>query len=98
MRWRVMAGETFGKGSEEYILFKDFYALCQKLWRVEENELYWEEVIKEVDRFAERYKTCSLPTQAFVKGLWKALVDKLETEHRNKLSIYAKKKGWDKIK
>lgn len=79
-----MAAETFGKGSDEFVLFNEYWKLCQKLWRIEENDKYWEEVVKEVDRFVEKYKNCSPEIQAFVKGLWKALIDKLETEYRVK--------------
>lgn len=51
-----MAEVKFTKGSEEWMMFTDFWQLCQKYWQIElENEQYWEDMVKDSIAFPERY-------------------------------------------
>ena len=71
-----MAEVKFAKGSEEWQLFMDYWALCQKYWKPEKTDEWWDEVISEIDKFAKKYGST-----VFVRGLCMALINKLEIEH-----------------
>ncbi len=55
-----MAAVKFNKGSEQWMLFMDFWQLCQKHWKVEQTDKYWENVIADSNSFAEKYKSIPL--------------------------------------
>lgn len=71
-----MAEVKFPKGSEEWQMFMDYWTLCQKYWKPEQSDEWWNEVIKEIDVFAKKYGST-----VFVRGLCMALINKLEIEH-----------------
>ena len=50
-----MAEVKFAKGSEEWQMFMDFWALCQKYWEPEDSDEWWEETLREIDVFAKKY-------------------------------------------
>ena len=50
-----MASAKFQKGSEEFMLFQDFWKLCQKHWIVEDSDQYWMELGKDANSFVEKY-------------------------------------------
>lgn len=52
-----MASADFKKGSEEYMMFMDFWNLCKRLWKPENREEYWQEVVTETGKFNEKYHT-----------------------------------------
>ena len=70
-----MAAVKFTKGSEEWQMFMDYWDLCQKYWKPENNDNYWQRVIDDTDKFYKKYKT------NFTRGLVNVLVDELE--HKN---------------
>jgi hypothetical protein len=37
-----MAAKKFLKGSEEWMMFMDFWKLCQDFWEPEDNQDYWQ--------------------------------------------------------
>lgn len=55
-----MASARFEKGSEEWLMFQDYWKLCQKYWGVENSDEYWGELIKETDVFLKKYETIPL--------------------------------------
>ena len=55
-----MAAVRFSKGSEEWLLFMDFWQLCQKHWKVELTDKYWEKLIDDANTFYEKYKEIPL--------------------------------------
>lgn len=55
-----MASTKFQKGSEEFMLFQDFWKLCQKYWIVENTDNYWNDLVKESNEFVEKYKCMAL--------------------------------------
>ncbi len=60
------------KGSEEFEMFQDYWKLLQSVWKVEDTEEYWNEVITGIDGFHSKYKT------EFSKELSLALANELE--------------------
>ena len=59
----------FGKGSEEWMMFTDFWQLCQKYWETENNDSYWDNLMKDANLFYEKYKDITLSeklTMAFI--------------------------------
>ena len=68
--------KKFAKGSSEWMMFMDYWALCQKYWKPEKTDEWWDEVIREIDVFAKKYGST-----VFVRGLCMALINKLEIEH-----------------
>lgn len=55
-----MAAAKFNKGSEEWMMFTDFWQLCQKYWEVENADEYWERLIADTNSFCEKYKEIPL--------------------------------------
>lgn len=51
-----MAAVKFQKFSEEYMMFKDFWELCQKFWVPEEEDSYWEALVDETNIFLQKYQ------------------------------------------
>lgn len=68
-----MSEKRFPKGSEEWMMFMDYWQLCQKYWDPEESDEYWENVIKDTNAFCEKYGK-----NKFVIGITLALVNSLE--------------------
>ena len=68
--------KKFAKGSSEWMMFMDYWAMCQKYWKPEKTDEWWDEVISEIDKFAKKYGST-----VFVRGLCMSLINKLEIEH-----------------
>ncbi|MCI9201470.1 MAG: hypothetical protein HFI03_13970 [Lachnospiraceae bacterium] len=69
-----MARVKFEKGSCEWYMFQDYWKLCQKFWFPEDNNEYWDEVIKETNDFYKKYKEIELAENialAFINTLAK---------------------------
>lgn len=77
-----MAEKRFVKGSEEWVIFQDFYKLCQSIWIIEGNDIYWDHVKDEVDGFLERYEG-----DVFAKYLAFALLNTLEEKEKNRKGV-----------
>ena len=73
-----MAWKKFEKGSEEWQMFMDYWALCQKYWEPDDNDDYWESVVKETDVFYRKYNS------EFAKSLALTLVNELERKSRSR--------------
>lgn len=67
----------FSKGSEEWQLFMDFWALTQDVWGIEDREKYWEDVRGAVEAFASKYGP-------FGVGLGAALLTELKRRSEEK--------------
>lgn len=55
-----MASEKFERGSEEWMMFTDFWNLCQKYWLVENTDEYWDSLVNSAREFYEKYKNIHL--------------------------------------
>ena len=58
-----MAEVKFSKGSEEWLMFMDYWNLCQKCWEVENSDKYWQDLIGAIDYFVDKYKSIPLAEQ-----------------------------------
>lgn len=72
-----MAEAKFRNGSEEWQLFVDYWSLCQKYWEPENNDDYWEGVVKDTDDFYKKYNS------DFSRALALVLIDELESKIKN---------------
>ena len=70
--------KKFAKGSSEWMMFMDYWALCQKYWEPDDNDYYWESVVKETDVFYRKYNS------EFAKSLALTLVNELERKSRSR--------------
>lgn len=70
--------KKFAKGSSEWMMFMDFWTLCQKYWEPDDNDDYWESVVKETDVFYRKYNS------EFAKSLALTLVNELERKSRSR--------------
>ena len=70
--------KKFAKGSSEWMMFMDYWALCQKYWEPDDNDDYWESVVKETDVFYRKYNS------EFAKSLALTLVNELEKKSRSR--------------
>ena len=76
-----MAEKRITKGSEEWMMFTDFWQLCQKHWEVELTDEYWEQLIrKDATDFEIKYKSIPL-----ARNMIKAFLDTQEEEYNKKL-------------
>lgn len=55
-----MASVKFNKGSEEWLMFMDFWNLCQEYWNPENNDNYWDGMVNRVDEFYKKYSDIEL--------------------------------------
>lgn len=77
--------KKFAKGSSEWMMFMDFWTLCQKYWEPEESDSYWEDLIEATDDFYKKYNT------EFAKALALTLVNEVERKnHICKRSVCVK--------
>lgn len=70
--------KKFAKGSSEWMMFMDYWALCQKYWEPDDNDDYWKSVVKETDVFYRKYNS------EFAKSLALTLVNELERKSRSR--------------
>lgn len=68
--------KKFAKGSSEWMMFMDFWTLCQKYWEPEESDSYWEDLIEATDDFYKKYNT------DFAKSLALSLVNEAERKQK----------------
>lgn len=74
-----MAEMRFPKGSEEWQMFMDYWALCQKYWIPEKSDEWWKVALHDLDVFAKKYGST-----VFVRGLCMALVNDLQIKYVSK--------------
>ena len=77
----TMAAIKFNKGSEEWLMFMDYWNLCQNNWGIENNNEYWLNLINATDDFIQKYKG-----SIFAKKIAIAFLDAQE-ERRKQLGI-----------
>ena len=75
-----MAGMRFEKGSEEWRMFTDFWALCQKYWIPDNTDEYWDSFIRESNDFCDKYK--GVTDGIFPAKLAMAILDAKEEERK----------------
>lgn len=50
-----MAEQKFTKGSEEWMMFNDFWKLCQSFWIPEDTDEYWGGLHDALTTFGNKY-------------------------------------------
>lgn len=50
-----MASKKFEKGSEEWMMFQDFYALTQELWVSDNTRAYFDDAFEKMKAFTDKY-------------------------------------------
>ena len=48
------------KGTEEFIMFGEYFNLCKKYWDVSDMDEYWEGLICDLNKFIKKYKEIDL--------------------------------------
>lgn len=73
-----MAAVKFGKGSNEWQMFVDFWNICQDYWEPEDTDEYWEKVIDRMNFFTNKYKLefATKMANAFIESQEKILKEK----------------------
>lgn len=61
-----MAEFKFPKGSPEWLMFQDYYKLCQKYWLPDKSETYWRSLVEDTGEFLVKYKNISFATQLYI--------------------------------
>ena len=74
-----MAAVRFAKESEEWLLFTEYWNLCQELWNADQTDEYWKNAIRKADAFYKRHKT------QFARSLVNALMDELERRSKGNI-------------
>ena len=74
-----MAEQKFAKGTDEWLMFMDYWNLCQKYWQVESADSYWDSLINATNEFYEKYKHIEL-----AKKLALALCEAQEDKFKNR--------------
>lgn len=69
--------QKFEKNSSEFRMFGDFWKLCQSVWNVEDDDDYWEKVVRWTGVFSKRYESIGL-----AEKLAAALLSDLEEKYR----------------
>lgn len=67
-----MAKAEFKRGTEEFMMFADFYNLFKQFWYPEDTDEYWEELMEECDKFYRKYNS------VYAKHLALAIAEALE--------------------
>ena len=70
--------KMFAKGSVEWQMFTDYWALCRKFWIPEDNDQYWEDLIISTEEFNRKYNT------VYSKHLSLALLNSLDELSKTK--------------
>lgn len=70
-----MAAKKFLKGSEEWMMFMDFWKLCQDFWEPEDNQEYWENASESIMSFGRKYES-----MIFARIIALAFMDYLEAK------------------
>ena len=67
-----MAEIKFQKGSEEWLMFQEYYKIIKKYYIPESNDSYWYAVVEEMDGFCKKYQQVPLARKmamAFLKTM-----------------------------
>lgn len=74
-----MASKRFEKGSEEWQMFREYWALCQQFWEPEDNDEYWDKVVDATGEFYKKYKANN---DLFARKIALAFIDTIEEKSK----------------
>lgn len=79
-----MAEIKFQKGSEEWLMFQEYYKIIQKYYIPESNDSYWDSVVEEMDGFCKKYQQVPL-ARKIVMAFLKTMEEELKKGKNEKL-------------
>ena len=68
-----MAEQRFVKGTEAYVLFNDFWKLCQSFWIPEDNEEYWQKLHDAAVEFGQHSEFAKMLALAYISEMERKL-------------------------
>ena len=71
------------KGTEEWIMFGDFFNLCKKYWNPNDSDEYWSDILIDSQLFYDKFKSYPM-AKHMANALWNAQRDKLKEINSNK--------------
>lgn len=80
-----MAEVKFNKGSDEWKMFVDFWNMCQRHWKIEDTDEYWEFLIDETNKYCKQYACIPLAKElgiAFINAQEKVYKKGIENGKR----------------
>lgn len=75
-----MASKRFEKNGPEWLMFQDYWRLCQQFWEVEDNDQYWRELTNEADIFYKKHKNVD---KNFAMKLAVGYMESLKQKHKD---------------
>lgn len=80
----AVSGKVFGKDSEEWLMFREYWQLCQKYYIPEDDENYWNSLVKSIGMFNLKYKNdfANELTIAFFNTVEKMYKQKCQNKRR----------------
>lgn len=75
-----MASKKILSGSEEFMMFNEFWKLYQKFYEPEDNQRYWEELVREANEFHKKYVAFPMSKQMAL-----GLIDCFEEKAKNNI-------------
>lgn len=64
-----MAEQRFVKGTEEYVLFNDYWKLCQSFWIPEDDDMYWEKLHNAAIQFGKHSEFAKMLALAYLSEM-----------------------------
>ena len=71
------------KGTEEWMMFGDFFNLCKKYWNPNDSDEYWTDILIDSQIFYDKFKSYPM-SKHMVNALWNSQRDKLKEINSNK--------------
>ena len=71
------------KGTEEWMMFGDFFNLCKKYWNPNDSDEYWTDILIDSQIFYDKFKSYPM-SKHMVNALWNAQRDKFKEINSNK--------------
>ena len=68
-----MAEQRFVKGTEEYMLFNDFWKLCQSFWIPEDDDMYWKKLHDAAFEFGQHSEFAKMLALAYISEMERKL-------------------------
>lgn len=70
-----MAEQKFTKGSEEWVMFNDFWKMCQSFWMPEDNDTYWQKLHDAAQEFGKHSRFARFLALGFISEMEQKLKD-----------------------
>lgn len=70
-----MAEQKFQKGSEEWVMFNDFWKMCQSFWMPEDNDTYWKKLHDAAQEFGKHSRFARFLALGFISEMEQKLKD-----------------------